>query len=250
MNTGNSPRLVPFQPGGPAENMAVDQLLLELVAAGGPATLRLYGWSEPTLSLGYFQQVRQRETHAASRSLAIVRRATGGGAIVHHHELTYSIAVPLASGQVGASNELYQRVHQAIINALSDFGVRATRFDQSAAVECYECPFLCFMRRSSNDLIVNGYKVLGSAQRKAKNAVLQHGSLILRASEFAPELPGLTDLTGQRVTIEQICDRVSTRLGESLLPGLVVGRLVDSERARAMEIAQQRFGSAAWLSRR
>ena len=250
MNSLRPARLVPFDRGGPAENMAVDQVLLESVAASGLPTLRLYGWSQPTLSLGYFQQAGQREGHAASRSLEVVRRATGGGAIVHHHELTYSVAVPLAPGQIGASSELYRQVHHALIETLADFGVRAARFDHSAAKSCYDCPFLCFMRRNSNDLIVHGYKVLGSAQRKARTAVLQHGSLILRASEFAPEVPGIADLTGESLTIEQISDRFTERLSEALLLRFAVRNLADAERQRAEEISVQRFGSAAWLDRR
>jgi lipoate-protein ligase A len=250
MNSLNNGRLVPFHRCGPAENMAIDQLLLESVAAGGPPTVRLYGWDQPTLSLGYFQPIAQRDSHPASRQLAIVRRATGGGAIVHHHELTYSVSVPLNSGQVGANSDLYQRVHRAMIQALADMGVQAIRFDQSDSKSCYECPFLCFMRRSSNDLIVNGYKVLGSAQRKARTAVLQHGSLILRTSEFAPELPGVTDLTGRSVTIAQVGDRFVDCLGDELSLRLAEKELLASEQARAGQIACQRFASGAWLSRR
>lgn len=250
MSSLSTGRLVPFQRCGPAENMAIDQMLLESVAAGGQPTVRLYGWAEPTLSLGYFQPVSQRDSHQASRQLAMVRRATGGGAIVHHHELTYSVAVPWSSGQVGANSDLYQQVHQAMIQALHDTGVRAIRFDQAAAEACYECPFLCFMRRSSNDLIVNGYKVLGSAQRKARTAVLQHGSLILRASEFAPELPGVTDLTGRSLTIAKISDRFVDLLSVALSVRLIKQELVAAERARANETARQRFSSPTWLGRR
>lgn len=250
MNSLHPARLISFDRGGPAANMALDQVLLESVAAGAKPTLRLYGWSEPTLSLGYFQRAAERDAHAPSRSLAVVRRATGGGAIVHHHELTYSVVVPLASGQVGASDELYRQVHDAFIQALADLGVRAARFDQSCTTSCYDCPFLCFMRRNSNDLIVNGYKILGSAQRKARTAVLQHGSLILRASEFAPEIPGIVDLTGERLTIDQISDRIADRLGKALLLRFAVHDFDNAEHSRAGQISEQRFASSMWLDRR
>ncbi|MEM6330787.1 MAG: lipoate--protein ligase family protein, partial [Planctomycetota bacterium] len=82
----------PPQPG--ARNMAVDEALLDAAAAGAGATLRLYRWSSPTLSLGYFQPLAARAAHPASAGCPCVRRHSGGGAIVHDHELTYSLAVP------------------------------------------------------------------------------------------------------------------------------------------------------------
>ena len=76
-------RLIVDPPASGAWNMAVDEALLESVADGGPATLRFYQWSEPTLSLGYFQPYADREQHEASRELTVVRRSTGGGALIH-----------------------------------------------------------------------------------------------------------------------------------------------------------------------
>src|SRR5687767_13677741 len=87
-------RLLIDPPASGAWNMAVDEALLASAAAG-VATLRFYTWSQPTLSLGYFQHAHQRDAHAASRSCPLVRRASGGGAILHDRELTYSLAVPL-----------------------------------------------------------------------------------------------------------------------------------------------------------
>src|SRR5436190_15116613 len=75
-------------------NMAIDEALLESAATDGVATLRLYQWSEPTLSLGYFQAAEERERHQASTNCPLVRRASGGGAILHDRELTYSLALP------------------------------------------------------------------------------------------------------------------------------------------------------------
>src|SRR5690242_18095105 len=75
-------------------SMAIDEALLESAAGGGPLTLRFYQWSEPTLSLGYFQRYEDRSLHPASLDCPIVRRPTGGGAILHDKELTYSLALP------------------------------------------------------------------------------------------------------------------------------------------------------------
>ena len=84
-----------------ARQMALDEALLESAAERGSATLRFYRWSEPTLSLGYFQDYAERDSHAASRNCALVRRQTGGGAILHDRELTYSLAIPRAHPWLG-----------------------------------------------------------------------------------------------------------------------------------------------------
>ena len=75
-------------------NMAADELLLEQASDTGQASLRIYSWSEPTLSLGYFQSHADRQTHAPSRDCRLVRRRSGGGAILHEHEITYALAIP------------------------------------------------------------------------------------------------------------------------------------------------------------
>ncbi len=87
-------RLLIDPPGAGAWNMAVDEMLLEWSAAQGGCCLRLYGWREATLSLGYFQEYADRAGHGPSRNCPVVRRLTGGGAIVHDAELTYSLVVP------------------------------------------------------------------------------------------------------------------------------------------------------------
>src|SRR5882724_9809402 len=92
-------RLIIDPPAHGAWNMAVDEALLESAAVDGIATLRLYQWSEPTLSLGYFQPAADRQTHPASRECPLVRRASGGGAILHDRELTYSLAIPEKSAR-------------------------------------------------------------------------------------------------------------------------------------------------------
>src|SRR5436190_23090463 len=98
--------------------MAVDEALLINAAERGTATLRFYRWSEPTLSLGYFQRCDDRHQHAASRECAIVRRQTGGGAILHDRELTYSIALPATHPFASQSEKLYAAVHDAFIAAI------------------------------------------------------------------------------------------------------------------------------------
>ena len=167
-------------------NMAVDEMLLEAVAKSGEPTLRFYQWSEPTLSLGYFQAVADRALHEASVACPVVRRSTGGGAIVHDVELTYSIALPLVARWSAVATSVYDLFHQTLVLALANFGITATLCETTLHPLAGE-PFLCFERRAKGDVLVGTHKIAGSAQRRKQGAMLQHGSILLEKSAFAPE---------------------------------------------------------------
>ena len=184
-------------------NMAVDEAMLEAVRWFDVPILRFYAWNEPTLSLGYFQRYEQRQSHPPSLGCPVVRRLTGGGAIVHDRELTYSLAVP--PGHELAEEHrlhLYETIHRAVIGVLSDWGVDAFLASDVEALT-WEKPdketFLCFQRIASGDVVVRSdetgwVKLLGSAQYRDKHgAVLQHGSLLWERSTSAPELAGLRE---------------------------------------------------------
>ncbi len=254
-----SGRLIELSVGEPAENMALDQAMLESVDEGGPPTLRLYQWSEPTLSIGYFQPIADRVKHVESRSAVCVRRASGGGAILHHHELTYSIAWPIDGQPAGANLKLYHDTHKAIADTIGNFGVRAARFSETASNRVYReqasritgvDPFLCFQRRFDDDLIVNGYKVVGSAQRKGKRAVLQHGSLLVRASELAPQLPGLWELGASSYAVAEIAQAIVMNLSETLKVRWRAASWTGEETDRAIHLASERFDTPSWLHRK
>ncbi|MCA9134316.1 MAG: hypothetical protein KDA45_14205 [Planctomycetales bacterium] len=213
-----------------AENMALDQRLLEFAAEQQRPVLRLYRWSEPTLSLGYFQHYAERVTHPPSSQLAVVRRSTGGGAIVHHADWTYCVALPdqalandsgrraIAASKIGASQPLYDCLHDAVVLWLQGRGLAAKKWsatcdtpptqppgqhspEQSAVEQAVlggaasKRRFLCFERRSCGDVVSGQHKVMGSAQRRRPGALLQHGSLLLATSEYAPSLSGLAELS-------------------------------------------------------
>ena len=115
--------------------MAVDEMLLERAQEQAAACLRFYGWSEPTLSLGYFQTYADRQEHPPSLPCAAVRRLTGGGAIVHDAELTYSIVLPGTHPLAAHRDELYQAVHGCLIEALERLGITARSVTAADKVE-------------------------------------------------------------------------------------------------------------------
>ncbi len=243
-------RLLDSSPGAAAENMAIDAAILACTAPQGGPTLRFYSWSSPTLSLGYFQSFRQRSEHPESSQLPVVRRATGGGAIVHDRELTYSLTVPASRQWVGAAPELYRAVHVAFAEALADFGVRAIRFADSSRLAPAGEPFLCFQRRTEEDLLVNQYKVLGSAQRRGQGGLLQHGSLLLAASPAAPQLPGIAELCSQAIAAAEISRCLAEKLAALLNVQWMDAAASAEEQAAAVVIAAEKFAAPAWTQRR
>lgn len=237
-------------------NMAVDEALLESAIAGGPATLRFYYWEEPTLSLGYFQSTAERGQHAASASCPLVRRSSGGGAILHDHELTYSISVPVSGARDSAvANDLYDAVHGSLVDVLGEFDMRAELFG-SGDGECVASdrrgsePFLCFQRRACGDVVCSGAKICGSAQRRRRGALLQHGSVLLRRSDFAPELPGLAEQSGKAISGAELRVCWQNALGGRVGSSFVEGRITSAERDRAELLASSRFGVAEFAGRR
>lgn len=162
-------------------NMARDEaLLISVGARTSSPTLRLYEWDPPTVSLGYFQShAAFVDLPAPADGLAVVRRLTGGGAILHDRELTYSWTLPdnhelLREGP----NRLYEIAHLAITRVLREIGISANPSGTSDDSGPRRGPFFCFERRHEYDLVVDGEKIVGSAQRRTRDAVLQHGSII------------------------------------------------------------------------
>ena len=172
-------RLIYDIPAAGAWNMAIDESLMESVGAGqSPPTLRLYSWNPPCLSLGYGQRFAEVDfTSADLLGWDVVRRPTGGRAILHTDELTYSLSLPanddLAAGTIVES---YQRISLALLAGLIYLGA-APRADQRP--EHIEVSSVCFETPSHYEITVDGRKLVGSAQTRRKNAILQHGSLPL-----------------------------------------------------------------------
>jgi lipoate-protein ligase A len=256
-----------------AWNMGVDEALLIDAAEHGVGTLRFYTWSEPTLSLGYFQRYEDRHQHAASRDCACVRRQTGGGAILHDQELTYSITLPPRHPLTRHSETLYTVVHEAFIRVLADqpdgrrLPAELRRVEEmSNKPSDREEPFLCFERRTPGDVVAAsqnpptevdvpvpfgaaGIKILGSAQRRSRGALLQHGSLLLTKSAAAPELPGYTDVTGAGFTSVTLAT-LAQNLEKALQAACTPSELSPSLELKAGELANTKYGVDAWTKRR
>lgn len=235
--------------GGPW-NMAVDETLLRWVAEQGKPCLRFYQWSPPCLSLGYFQSTQDRLAHPPSSRVPYVRRPTGGGAIVHHFELTYSLLIPDNQRGRGESFQWYRIVHQAAVDILKQFGVHAQLIERPGTHPTAS-HFLCFLRRATGDVVCENTKVLGSAQRRWRNALLQHGSLIFQPSPFAPEVLGLmASLDRLPNDIRTWTELWSRSIGNQLGCRWTVSDLTDGEHAHATELMRTKYGTSAWNARR
>ncbi|HEX3726619.1 MAG TPA: hypothetical protein VHV08_10270 [Pirellulales bacterium] len=235
---------------GGAWQMAVDEVLLESAAAGLGATLRFYRWREPTLSLGYFQASADRSSHQASAACPLVRRQTGGGGIVHDQELTYSLALPRAHPLADDPTSLYRGVHLALVRVLGSFGISARLCEDRGPQAVGEQPFLCFERRAAGDVLVDSWKICGSAQRRRRGAILQHGSLLLAGSARAPQLPGLLELCNKSLPDSELIDRWRVELAESLRLNFHPGYLSAKEREAAGALAAAKYAAWDWTARR
>ncbi len=248
MASGLSPfaRVLPFATADGPTNMALDEALLEL-AAPGVAVVRAYAWSVPTLSLGYFQSWDAPPIQERFRDSAIVRRPTGGGALWHHHEITYALVLPRDHPLSHRHTDLYQAVHERLARGLRALGAQAGL--RGHVDHTGPRPFLCFRDQDTADVVIEEQKVIGSAQRRRAGAVLQHGSLLLRHSPSTPELVGLTDLAPRHSEgldwAAWLADRVISAIALDPRPST----LTRDERDRAAELIAKHTG-AAWTHRR
>jgi len=169
-----------------AENMAIDQALLEEARQSGAAFLRLYRWDPPCLSFGRNEPAAARYDREAleRRGLAVVRRPTGGRAVWHEHEVTYAVAAPIAA--FGSLRESYRTIHERLAVALRSLGADASLADRLRSPLGTARPPVfgpCFSAPAGGEVLVHGRKVIGSAQVRRGAALLQHGSILLDGSQ-------------------------------------------------------------------
>jgi len=264
-------RLLKTPPARGAWNMAVDEAILEAVGRGdSPPTLRLYAWEPPCLSIGYAQNIADVDrSRLIAHGWDLVRRPTGGRAILHTDELTYAIigshSEPLLTGGVMQS---YQRIAEALLDALHHLGVPAQANSQATAKNPVS-EAVCFEAPSNYEITVQGKKVIGSAQARRKDGILQHGTLPLRGDitricnvlifpdETSRRKAGHR-LLARATTLETALQRLVTweeaaaafeAAFSKILQPLQKADLSPAEEARAAVLVEEKFAHASWVER-
>ena len=267
-------RLIMTPPKPGAWNMAVDEAILEHAQAGrgdSLPTLRLYAWEPACLSLGHTQPFSDVDTaRLKEHGWEVVRRATGGRAILHTDELTYSVtgsaAEPILAGGV---LESYNRLAQALLLAVKELGLPVEIKEGRANNNSTPNP-VCFEVPSTYEITVNGKKLIGSAQARKKEGVLQHGSLpltgdltrICQALTFENEAARATaakrllakattigSALGRAVTWESAAQSFVHAFETQLGICFEKGELSESELRRAEELVKEKYGHPSWTER-
>jgi lipoyl(octanoyl) transferase len=265
-------RLLITPPAHGAWNMALDESILEHIGRGEAIpTLRLYAWEPPCLSLGHAQPFADVDMNRLNeRGWEIVRRATGGRAILHTDELTYSVIAPSHEPRVaGTVLESYNRLAQALLLAVKELDLpvemKEGRVDNNSLPNpvCFEVP-------STYEITVNGKKLIGSAQARKKEGVLQHGSLPLAgdltricqalafestaARENASErllerATTIESALGQQVSWETAAQTFSHAFETQLGLNLLKGELSESESKRTEELVKRKYAHPSWTKK-
>lgn len=278
----NSWRFIHSGACSPAENMAIDEAVLTAVSEGkAPPTLRFYGWNPPTLSIGYFQKANDVDFEALrEEGLGFVRRPTGGRAVLHDRELTYSIIVSENYPGIPRSvTEAYRVLSEGLLLGFRGLGLNAQmvqlvtdeekqKYESIGSAACFDSP-------SWYELVVEGRKVAGSAQTRQKDVVLQHGSILLDMdteqlfrvlhftndrlkqklkAQFSQKAVAINELralqqkppVGLTEVEEAFRDGIARAMDIEWMPA----ELSAFERELAGQLAQQKYGSEAWNLRR
>lgn len=249
---------------GPADgptNMATDEVLASEAVRCNRPLVRFYGWTSTTFSLGGFQPLAQACAEPSIASLPWVRRPSGGGGILHGSDLTYAVAVPRGHAWGARPEILYDAFHEALAQALTMRGVPATLHAGHGPEAGDEHKLFCFERRARGDLVVpgptdDGHKILGSAQRRLRAAVLQHGSVLLetpRWGRHSAGYPGLADLfpkTRAWSPAEIAAAWLAALVERAAATGEVMAGSFANEHAATIEDTAARFRDPEWLDRR
>lgn len=270
-------RLILDPPARGAWNMAVDEAILEAVGrAEALPTLRFYSWTPPCLSLGYAQSLGDVD-QAALKALGwdIVRRPTGGRAILHTDELTYAVIGPQDDPRLsGGVLESYENLSKALLQGLALLGIPAEAVEKKQSPSSNETQKkqnpVCFEVPSNFEITLAGKKLIGSAQARRKEGVLQHGTLplygdhtrIIQALRFPDEearrhakirlqerATTVESGAGRRVEWEQAAESIAQAFRTELDLTLIPGALSSNEIAWAEALEAEKFADHAWIAR-
>lgn len=274
MEQGNSTwRLITHTARDGAWNMAVDEAILQAVAARSIApTLRLYAWEPACLSLGRAQSYADVDPgRLAERGWDLVRRTTGGRAILHQNELTYAVIAPEDHPLMrGGVLESYRRISEALVRGLEQLAiVVAVQGSESLSEEARANP-ICFEVPSAYEITIQGRKIVGSAQVRKRKTVLQHGSLpltgdlgqicdVLHYSSEDMRLKAKRDLLARAATLEALVGRVISwqEAAEAIISGfqkalnysLTPLELTPDEESTATQLVETHFQNHTWTVR-
>lgn len=274
---GQSPprwRLLDTGPADGFTNMAVDEAILEVYAAeASPSTLRFYTWSPPALSLGYGQPIDSNIdlAHCQTLGIDVVRRPTGGLAVLHDHEVTYSVVIraddPRAATGVLAS---YLTISQALIRGLSYLGISAELLPlrRGNLPPSESASPVCFAMSSSYEVAVRGRKIIGSAQRRAHGVIMQHGSIplswdldkmraVFRVSlhgsqsakgerEYHTSMTSLQEAGGRAYDYAEVVAALTRGIAETWEVELIPGQLTAAENQLSAHLRATKYRSEAW----
>jgi lipoate-protein ligase A len=258
-------RLIRSGPADGATNMAIDEAILRTVASGeAPPTLRFYAWSPPCLSLGRGQPVDDVDRRAVEAAeYGLVRRPTGGRAILHIDELTYSVIAPEAEPRVaGGVVESYRRLSRGLARGLERLGLQEIVADERAENRGREGP-VCFEMPSDYEITVGGRKLVGSAQMRAQGVVLQHGALplygdITRICALLSSHPdpdrvraravAVDEVLGRTVSCDEAIEALAAGFAEALNLALEPGTLTAGERAQARALRAEKYATQEWTA--
>ncbi|KKX56828.1 lipoate--protein ligase family protein [Brevibacillus borstelensis] len=263
----------------PAMNMAVDEAILQLHSEGKvPPTVRFYTWNPATLSIGYFQKAAKEINLelVQEKGIGFVRRATGGRAVLHDQELTYSVVVSESHPEMPSSvTEAYKVISLGLLHGFQNLGLDAEMVSLASdeEKEKYSSPgsSACFDSPSWYELVVEGKKVAGSAQTRQKGVILQHGSILLdmdvellfsllhfssdRLKErmmesFRKKAVTINEVSNRPVSLQEAMEAFRDGFATGLKVELVKGELTPEERALAEELAASRYSTDEWNLRR
>lgn len=251
-------RFLPYSVYSPYENMAIDEYLLQDFMEKGVPSFRLYGWNPAGLSIGINQKIDTVNTELCQDlGIPVVRRMTGGGAILHKNELTYSLAVPRESVGMNTSiRESFEAISKFIIETYSGFGLEA-RYARDVYPEQkhgQHSPF-CFSSSEEYDMIIAGRKIGGNAQARKKTAVFQHGSIPLKnvsgeeltyGALKTVEYTSLSELKGCSVSPAQAADICTIAFAKIFGADLVSSCFTIEEKRRIVDLMRDKYFNNEW----
>jgi lipoyl(octanoyl) transferase len=261
-------RLLQHGPADGSWNMAVDEAMVHAVGEGRvPPTLRFYTWERPTVSLGLLQRIPGGVDLPTCLRLAIplVRRPTGGRAVLHAQELTYSVVAPLLGPWRTLSvSESFGLVSHALILGLAGLGITALVGDSGMEAADRDRTRACFLVRRMPAVLVDGRKLIGSAQRRFRRALLQHGSILL---DFDPALHrlvfpswprqdpsgGITHLhalLGTPPPIHALMQELAAGWQQAFGLACLPAELTSDEHVAVARLARERYAASAWTFQR